>query len=273
MRSLNLALFLAVALGVQPEGPRPTRDTVVVKSGALTLRALLWRPAGNGPFPAIVYNHGSGPQSDLRRPEVLGPVFARHGYVFLYVFRRGAGLSADQGTNSVALMNRALEEKGRDARNQLQLQLLESELSDVRGGLAFLRARSDVDSRRIGCVGHSFGGSLALLLAERDPDVRATVLFGAAAGSWGDSPPLQSRLLAAVRRATAPAFFAFAENEFSLAPAKVLGAEMKGLDIPHRVQIYPPIGKTADEGHDLVHIGVPTWERDVFAFLDEHLKK
>ncbi len=134
------------------------------------------------------------------RPEILGPVFARHGYMFLYVFRRGAGLSADQGTNSVALMNRALEEKGRDARNQLQLQLLENELEDVNAGLSFLRGRSDVDTRRIGCVGHSFGGSLALLLTERDPDVRATVLFGAAAGSWDDSPPLQSRLLAAIRR-------------------------------------------------------------------------
>ncbi len=48
---------------------------------------------------------------------------------------------------------------------------------------------------------------------------------------------------------------------------------MKRLGIPQRVQIYPPIGKTPAEGHDLVHVAVPTWERDVFAFLDEHLKK
>ena len=40
-----------------------------------------------------------------KQAEVLGPVFARHGYVFLYLFRRGVGLSADQGTNAVDAMN------------------------------------------------------------------------------------------------------------------------------------------------------------------------
>ena len=29
--------------------------------------------------------------------EKLGPIFVRHGYTFLYLFRRGQGLSADQG--------------------------------------------------------------------------------------------------------------------------------------------------------------------------------
>jgi len=268
-----LALAIAWPLAGRLDAQEFSRDTVVVQNGALRLRALLWRPAGRGPFPAIIYNHGSGPQADPQRPEILGPVFARHGYAFLYMFRRGAGLSADQGTNSVALMNRALEKKGRDARNQLQLQLLETEMGDVRAGLSLLRARPDIDTRRIGCVGHSFGGSLAVLLAERDPDVRATVLFGAAAGSWDDSPPLQSRLLAAARRAKAPTLFVYAANDFAVAPAKVLGAEMARLGIPNRVQIYAPIGKTPAEGHDLVHIGVSIWERDVFAFLDEHLKQ
>src|SRR6185436_8440522 len=77
-----------------------TPDTVVVYNGSLTLRGLLWKPEGAGPFPAVLYNHGSGPQSDLSRPAKLGPVFARHGYVVLYLFRRGAGLSADQGIDS-----------------------------------------------------------------------------------------------------------------------------------------------------------------------------
>ena len=169
-------------------------------------------------------------------------------------------------------MNRALAAKGREGRNQVQLQLLDVEMNDVLAGLAFLRARSEVDTSRVGCVGHSFGGSLALLLTERDPGVRAIVLFGGAAGSWDDSPPLQSRLLAAARGKT-PVFFAYAANEFSIAPAKVLGAEMTRLGRPNRVQIYSPVGKTATEGHDLVHIAVPTWEPDVFAFLDAYLRK
>jgi hypothetical protein len=92
------------------------------------------------------------------------------------------------------------------------------------------------------------------------------------AESWDDSLPLQSRLLAAARGKT-PGFFAYAENDFSIAPANVLSAEMTRLGRPNRVQIYSPIGKTATEGHDLVHIAVPTWERDVFAFLDAYLRK
>ena len=88
-------------------------ETVVVQSGGLTLRGLLWSPAGRGPFPAVLFNHGSGSPDPTKEPAVLGPVFARHGYAFLYLFRRGAGLSADQGTNSGALMARALRKGGK----------------------------------------------------------------------------------------------------------------------------------------------------------------
>ena len=101
--------FAAPAIGQTPTSPQ----MVEVRSGSLTLRALLWRPQGKGPFPAILLNHGSGRSREElqrlgayeRQAYVLGPVFARHGYVFFYPFRRGVGLSADQGTNAVELMN------------------------------------------------------------------------------------------------------------------------------------------------------------------------
>jgi len=46
--------------------------------------------------------------------------------VFLFLFRRGVGLSADQGTNAVDLMNSELAAHGQEARNTLQLRLLEN---------------------------------------------------------------------------------------------------------------------------------------------------
>src|SRR5271165_4900154 len=120
------ALVLAAALattarGQSTDGPA----TVVVHNGPVTLQALLFRPQGRGPFPAILLNHGSGRTADElkrlgpyeRNAEKLGPLFVRHGYVFLYLFRRGVGLSADQGTNSVDLMNRELAAHGQEARN------------------------------------------------------------------------------------------------------------------------------------------------------------
>jgi uncharacterized protein len=128
-----------------------------------------------GPFPAVLFNHGSGPSSDSSKPAALGPVFARHGYVFLYLYRRGAGLSADQGTDSETLMNSARADKGEAGRNEVQLQLLDIELNDVLAGVMFLRARPEVDGRRIAAAGHSFGGQLTLLLAERGAGIRAAV--------------------------------------------------------------------------------------------------
>lgn len=189
LRVFTLALALVTAVPVCSDGQSlGAAETVVVQSGALTLRGLLWRPSGPDPFPAVLFNHGSGSPDPTKQPLILGPVFARHGYAFLYLFRRGAGLSTDQGTNSRALMARAFAEKGQDARNELQLQLQEIELSEVVAGLAFLRGHPDIDGRRVAVAGHSFGGQLTLLLTERDRSIRAAVVFGAAAASWEASP-------------------------------------------------------------------------------------
>lgn len=272
-RVFMLALALATAFPVCSDGQAlGASETVVVQSGALALRGLLWRPEGSGPFPAVLFNHGSGAVPDPSKPAILGAAFARHGYAFLYLFRRGAGLSADQGTNSGALMARALAQNGQDARNELQLRLQEVELSDVVAGLAFLRGHPDVDGRRVAIAGHSFGGQLTLLLTERDRSVRAAVVFGAAAASWEPSPKLRARLLAAVGGTDAPVFFIHAANDFSVAPGTALAAEMKRLGKVHRVKIYPSVGQTPREGHDFVHRGLSTWEPDVFAFLDDRMR-
>src|SRR5215475_12786945 len=138
----GLALIAAAPVCSQGQSLSPP-ETIVVQSGALKLRGLLWLPAGRTPFPAVLFNHGAGSPDPTKQPAILGPVFARHGYAFLYLFRRGAGLSSDQGTNSGTLMARALAEKGLEARNELQLQLQEVELRDVMAGLAFLRAHAD----------------------------------------------------------------------------------------------------------------------------------
>ena len=274
-------LVIALAL-VSAVAPRATGqssivpDTVVVPNGTLRLHALLWRPQGPGPFPAILFNHGGRitPEYAAVQSAALGPVFARHGYVFLYLFRRGSVLSADQGTSAGDLMAHELEARGQDARNRLQLQLLEGDmLSDAFAGLEFLRRLSGVDRSRVGVVGHSFGGSLTLLMAERDTALGAAVTFSGSANSWDHSMELRNRLRAAVGHATAPIFFAQAANDYSTAPTEALSAEMTRLGKPHGAKLYPAVGQTADEGHDFVHLRVSEWEPDVFAFLDEYLRR
>src|SRR6267154_2842888 len=197
---LVLTLTLAKAQGQTPGGP----ETVVIHNGSATLHAMLWRPQGRGPFPAILLNHGSGrTREDLERlgpyeqnAEKLGPVFARHGHVFLYLLRRGVGLSTDQGANAVDLMNSDAAAHGQEARNALQLQLLENrEMDDALSALKFLRALPYVDAKDVALIGHSFGGSLTVLLAEREPNLRAIVVFSGAGYSFDRSPELRARLL------------------------------------------------------------------------------
>lgn len=268
LAALTLGVVLAATAGGQPS---IAADTVTIHSGELVLRGLLWRPTGAGPFPAVLFNHGSGPAEDLSRAAILGRTFTRRGYVFLYLFRRGAGLSADQGTNSTALMSQALMAGGQRARSREQLRLLEEELHDVIAGLAYLRASAEVDSQRVAVSGHSFGGQLSLLLAERDTTVGAVVVFGAAAASWEGSPELRKRLLTSVDHIKAPVFFIHAANDFSVVPGKALAAEMTRRGKTNRLGIYPAVGKTTAAGHDFVYSSVWVWEPDVFGFLDANL--
>jgi carboxymethylenebutenolidase len=271
-RLLELALIgvvLAPSVGAGQVSNRP--DTLVIRTGALVLRALLWRPPGLGPFPAILFNHGSYRRADAARwTEVaaLGPLFATHGYAFLVPFRRGIGLSADQGVADGDLMDRAWAKGGQRARNRVQLQLMEGEeLTEATAALAYLRALPQVDSGRVAVAGHSFGGALALFLAARDSTVRAAVVFAGAAYSWERSPDLRARLIAAVRRAP-PVFFVYAANDYSTAPGRALADEMQRLGRPHGLKIYPAAGRTAREGHNFIFGNVTLWEPDVFAFLD-----
>jgi dienelactone hydrolase len=255
-------------------------ETVVVPSGTLRLKGFLWRPAGSGLVPAVLFVHGSGSTDaahtgDLVITEAaakLAPVFVKHGYAFLYLFRRGQGLSADQAPFMQDLLQREKAAKGEDARKRLQFVLLTTDqLDDVMAGLSFLKTRPGIDGHRIAVVGHSFGGQLTLLAAERDSSLRAAVTFGAAAASWEGSPEIRDLLLNAVRKGTVPLMLIHAANDYSTVPGKALDSELARLGKTHLLKIYPPFGKTSDDGHMFVYADIADWELDVFRFLDQHV--
>jgi dienelactone hydrolase len=280
-RASRRRLFIVLAL-ISTSGVAASQEpqVVAIRARDATLQAHVWRPVGKGPFPAVLINHGSGrTREELQRlgpyeqqSETLGPVFARHGYLCLFLFRRGVGPSTDQGESAIDAMNREMAARGQAGRDSIQLQLLEHrELDDATAALAFLRALPDVDTSRVALVGHSFGGSLTLLLAEREPAIRALVVFSAAGYSWDRSPKLRERLLASLSRVQAPVFLIHAANDYSLAPGKAMNERLAQLEKPHRLGIYPPIGRTPDDGHAFPLTGVKIWESDVFAFLNEYM--
>ena len=248
-------------------------DTVIVHSGNLKLKGLLWHPDIGGKLPTIIFCHGSYETGDTRYDAVedissIGPLFAKHGYIFLGLLRRGVGLSRGQGENSADLMAKAFEENGQEGRNRIQLQQLETDqLDDMIAGLDFLRKRNDVDKNRIAVVGHSFGGSLALVLAEHDPSVRAVINFSSAGYSWDRSPQLRNRLIEAVKNISAPIMMLQAKNDYSLHPGYALDSMMSDLHKPHVLKIYPEFGKSDGEAHNLIFLGTTIWEKDVFQFL------
>src|ERR1700741_3937937 len=103
-------------------------ETVTFPSGEITLHGELYRPEGTGPFPAVIYNHGSAPGMMSKEAfAVLGPVFARHGWVFFGPYRRGQGLRASAGPYICDQIGAAVKSGGVSAAAATMVRLLETD--------------------------------------------------------------------------------------------------------------------------------------------------
>jgi carboxymethylenebutenolidase len=249
-------------------------DVVTFSSGGLVLQGVVFKPEGAGPFPAVVYNHGSAPGMLSKDAfEALGPVFAAHGWVFFGPYRRGQGLSAAAGPyigDEIA----AAEKRGGIAAGAAALvRLLETDpLQGQLAALAWLRTQRFVQSDRIAVAGNSFGGIETVLCAERGTYCAAIDSAGGAQ-SWAAAPELQTLMTRAVRRSTVPIYFFQAANDYDLSPSKTLSEVMKEAGKTYEVKIYPAFGKSVQEGHTFGYFGSSLWANDVFEFLDRHCPK
>src|SRR5215467_8239168 len=86
-------LIFAATAGTQSNpAPAPVNpQEVTFQSGNLQLHGFLWRPNGPGPFPAVLWNHGSE-KLPGSRPE-LANFYTSHFFVFFIPHRRGQGRS------------------------------------------------------------------------------------------------------------------------------------------------------------------------------------
>src|ERR1700719_5217047 len=176
-------------------------ETVTFPSGEITLHGVLYKPEGTGPFPAVIYNHGSAPGMMSKEAfAALGPVFAKHGWVFFGPYRRGQGLSASAGPYIGDQIAAAEKAGGMSAAAATMVRLLATDhLNDQLAALAWLRKQSFVQANRIAVAGTSFGGIEVVLGAERGSYCAAIDSAGAAQ-SWEDAPEVQALMIRAVRK-------------------------------------------------------------------------
>ena len=246
-------------------------EIVHFQSDGKKLGGEIFKPAGDGPFPAVLYNHGSASgMLNSQASKVIGPLFASKGWIFFMPYRRGQGLSAEAGPYIVDEIKAARGRGGIQEASATMARLLGTEqLEDQLSALAWLKSQSYVQPNRIAVAGNSFGGVEAVLGAAKVPYCAAVVASGGAE-SWDESPELQEIMKVASRSADSPMLFFQAANDFNLAPSAVLSSERKQAGKRVEVKTYPAFGKSPAEGHSFAYRGSATWFPDVFDFIDKN---
>lgn len=265
-----LGLFLsagAVRAAADPNDP----EIVHFQSQSEVLGGEVFKPIGNGPFPAILYNHGSAPgMLNSQASKSIGPLFAAKGWVFFMPYRRGQGLSAQAGRFIGEEISEARKHGGLAEGAATMSRLLSTDqLQDQLAALQWLRAQDFVRPDRVAVAGNSFGGVESVLGAE-NASYCAAVDASGGAESWDAAPELRALMKAAVRRSNSPIFFYQAENDFDLSPSKVLLAEMKLAGKEGETRIYRPYGRSSRDGHSFAYLGASIWFPDVLAFVQKH---
>ena len=153
--------------------------------GAERVPAQLLLPAGADAGPAALLLHGFS-SSKERMTQSVGRALQRRGVATLSLDLPFHG-ERDGGREEIPYRNPlALVSAWRTA------------VREARGAIEWLAAQPEVDAARIGVVGYSLGGYLALMTAADESAVRVVTL--AAAGDLPDSTPYASL----VRRAVDP---------------------------------------------------------------------
>lgn len=210
--------------------------------GGVNPEALLCRPEGKGPFPAVVHNHGVG-------VDTVG---------YQKALKRGYNLPAICKELSVDgfLTFIPIRQGGPGLRN------LPPHKAQVLEAIDYVKRLPDVDPSRIALTGNSRGGLLTLMVGVEQPDLKALVIMAPAeigrnfSNALSQISSLNAPVLLLVEKSDEPEF----QNNFDTLD-RVLREKKKEV----RSIRYDRGG-----GHNLFH-GAGYYLQDVKVFLHEKL--
>jgi dipeptidyl aminopeptidase/acylaminoacyl peptidase len=135
------------------------RNCVVIENEGQKIFGMFHRPLNmpSNKFPVVLMCHGfAGNKSGRYRIYVsLAQELAKAGIASLRIDFRGSG----------------------DSEGDFSEMTIETEVSDVLKALEFLNSHPQVDNSRIGLLGNSFGGAIAVLSAKRYEKIKSLVLL------------------------------------------------------------------------------------------------
>lgn len=242
------------------------------------MHSYLYRPAGDGPFPLAVINHGSD-EDPARRARVALPQFpalaawlVARGYAVLLPQRPGHGVTG----------GRYLEGQGFCGSPDFKRAGLAAAYS-IESAIDFMQAQSFVQPDGIVVIGNSAGGWAALALASRNPaGVSAIVDFSGGRGgrdrNKANNNCAPDRLVAAAGAyggtARIPTLWLYAENDTYFAPelSRQMANAFSAAGGNAEYHLLPAV---RGDGHALISTAgdEATWMRPLKAFLDKHARK
>ncbi len=162
--------------GFSPPSSPPAQEwipTPFVEDGRpVRLELLVRKPTGTGPFPTVVFNHGSTGRghdpSLFTRSWWSAPVaeyFVERGWMVLFPQRRGRGASGGRYDEGFTADRRAYS-----CEAALSLPGIDRALQDLDAVMGHVRTRTDVRQESILIAGQSRGGILSVAYAGERPD-------------------------------------------------------------------------------------------------------
>src|SRR6266567_1541994 len=279
-----LALGLTKAL-TQSAADTPPYTEVFYPSGPLRIQAYLYRPPGNGPFPLVIYNHGSRANRERESWQFsyVGRVLLQSDYAVLVPERRGYGrsdgltFSEDIGQETGPSPARSRRGTPDPADSPHFVDRLQAESDDVLAALDFLATLPFVDRGRLGIMGWSFGGIVTMFTVSRSGAFRAAVNQAGGALVWDRSATLRNALLGAASQVRPPVLLMVAQNDRTTASVTTLASTLRAHNPATELIIYPPFTPSRNPGNIAPgHLifseeGSSIWENDVRTFFAKHL--